>query len=302
MKRLRILGVAVVLLALLTGGNCSRARVESMNHMNEGVVYARQKRYLDAVKSLERATGVDPQNDQAFYNLALVHIEMRKFEAAKDDLSRAIAVNADKAGYHEKMGTVLMQLEDWQGAKEAFTTALEKAPSLFKAHYKLGQVEERLAQQASKGDAMVQHQQAALEHYTTAIEKGPRFIEAYSSLGRLYADLGYFDEAAQVLESGLEVAPEGSDTAATLHHLLGTVFQQQRKFDQAIDHFDAALDISPGHPDALFSIGWTYSLTDNREEARRYLKKFIDVAGGDETPSHYKAAARDKLSQLGEGP
>ena len=34
---------------LLMGWNCSRERVESMNHMNAGVEYAQMRRYVDAI-------------------------------------------------------------------------------------------------------------------------------------------------------------------------------------------------------------------------------------------------------------
>lgn len=290
MKRLQTLGVTFIAVVFLMGGNCSRARVESMNQMNEGVVYAQQKRFVDATKALERATAIDPTNDQAFYNLALVHIELAHFERAKEDLNRAISVNGEVAGYHEKLGTVLMQLENWNEAKEALEQAISVDEGLFKAYYKLAQVHEEL-----------DDQQSALGRYTEAIEHGPRFLEAYSQLGRLYAELGYLDHAAQVLRSGLEVAMPGTEEEASLHHLLGTVYQQQRTHDQAIEQFRAALAIVPGMPDALFSLGWTYALVDNREEGRRYLKKYVDVAGAD-APSHYMKAARDKLSELSTGP
>lgn len=284
---LRTLCVCVLAFPLLTAGNCSRARVESIGQMNEGVGLAQAKRYVDAVKSLERATAIDPTNDQAFYNLALVHIELRSFERAKQDLQQAITITPEVAGFHEKLGTVMIQLEDWNGAKEAFERAIELDPDIFKAYFKLGQVLERL-----------ENPQDALRRYTEAIEHGPRFLEAYSALGRLYADLGYLDQAAQVLQSGLQVAMEGTEERASLHHLLGTVYQQQRHFDQAIEQFRAALAIVPGMRDALFSIGWTYALNDNREEARRFLKKFVDVAGSD-APPHYLKAARDRLGELG---
>lgn len=286
MKRASTVLFGMLCMMLLTAGNCSRARVESVNQMNEGVMYAQSKRYVDAVQSLERATAIDPTNDQAFYNLALVHIELRSFERAKQDLQQAITIKGDVAGYHEKLGTVLMQLEDWNGAKEAFEKAIELDPELFKAYFKLAQVLEQL-----------EDPQNALQRYTEAIEHGPRFLEAYSALGRLYADLGYLDEAAQVLNSGLEVAMSGTEEEANLHHLLGTVYQQQRNFDEAIRHFRAALEIVPGMRDALFSLGWTYALVDNDEEARRYLKKFVDVAGAD-APPHYLKAAQDKLGEL----
>ena len=49
----------------------------------------------------------------------------------------------------------------------------------------------------------------------------------------------------------------------------------------------------------LVSLGWTYALQGNKEEAKRYLKKFLSVAG--DAPQHYQKAARDKLSELQEG-
>jgi tetratricopeptide (TPR) repeat protein len=289
MKRLRTIVIASIaasaLFVLLGGGNCSRARVESMNHMNEGVVYAQNKRYVEATKALQLATVTDPTNDQAFYNLALVNIELRKFEEAKENLNQAIAINGDVAGYHEKLGTVCQQLEDWNGAKTAFERAIEIDPDLFKAYYKLAQVLEQL-----------DDRQNALHRYTEAIQRGPRFIEAYVDLGRLYYDLGYMEQAAQVLQSGLSAAIPATDEEARLHHMLGAVYQEQGNYDQAIEQFRAALDINPGMQDALFSLGWAYSLTDNREEARRYLKKFTEVA--QDAPEHYMKAARDRMSEL----
>jgi len=289
----RRLLAAVMLCAvvpLLGGGECSRARVESLNAMNEGVIYAQQKRYVEAVEKLERASAIDGTNDQAFYNLALVHMDMRRFDRAKEDLQRAITIKGDVAGYHEKLGTVLIELEDWNGAKEAFERAIELDPALFKAYYKLAQVHERL-----------DDPQSALRRYTESIQKGPRFLEAYSALGRLYADLGFLDQSVTVLQSGLQVAPEGTEERANIHHLLGTVYQQQRKFPEAITEFRSALEIEPGMRDTLFSIGWTYSLQNNRDEARRFLKKFVDVAAA-EAPPHYLKAAQDRLNEMGEQP
>lgn len=287
MNRLSAICAGLFTFVFLIGGNCSRTRVESINLMNEGVVLAAQKQFLQASEKLERATAVDPTNDQAFWNLAIVHMEMHKFERARDDLQRAIDVNPDVAGYHEKLGTVLMELEDWQGAQTSLGRAIELDGQLFKAHYKLGQVHERL-----------DNPQEALREYTAAIQAGPRFIEAYRSLGRLYADLGYLDLAVQVLQSGLQVVIEGTEDEAHLHHLLGTVFQQQRDYDAAVNEFRSALRLMPSLREALFALGWTYALQDNREEARRYLKQYVDTAGGD-APRHYIKAAQDRLSSLG---
>ena len=284
---MRAQAVGFVLVGLiLMGGNCSRARVESMNEMNAGVELAQMKRFSEAADSLEKAAAIDPTNHQAYFNLAIVRIELRSFSAAREALERAIIAKPDTAGYHEKLGTVLMELEDWKGAVSAFESALELDPSLHKAHFKLGRCSEEL-----------EDPQSALHQYTAAIKTGPRFLPSYSALGRLYADLKYPDHAAQVLQEAFNVAMPGTEEEANIHHLLGTVFQQQRKYDEAIAEFQAALAIVPGMSDALFSLGWTYALQGNDEEAKRYLDKYVMMAGTD-APDHYLKAARDRLAEL----
>lgn len=273
----------------LSGGECSRQRVESLTVMNEGVVLAGQKRYVESIEHLQRAAAIDPANDQAWWNLAIVHMETQRYDAARDDLRRAIDIAPDRAGYHEKLGTVLMELEDWTAAREAFERAIALDPDIFKAYFKIGQILER------QDDA-----QGALQRYTEAIQHGPRFLPGYRALGRLYADLGYSGEAVQVLQSGLQVAIPGTDDEAELHHLLGTVYQQQRNYDGAVEEFQAALRIDSSMTDTLFSLGWTYSLQNNRGEARRYLRRYVEAASGN-APEHYLKAARDRLGEL-EGP
>ena len=283
--RAHSLGFVLVGLILM-GGNCSRARVESMNEMNAGVELAQMKRFNEAAESLEKAAVIDPTNHQAYFNLAIVKIELRSFSAAREALERAIIAKPDSAVYHEKLGTVLMELEEWKGAQTAFKNALEIDPKLYKAHFKQGRCSEEL-----------EDPQNALYQYTDAIKTGPRFLPSYSALGRLYADLKYPEEAAQVLSEALKVATPDTEEEANIHHLLGTVYQQQRKYDEAIAEFQAALGIVPGMSDALFSLGWTYGLQGNAEEAKRYLDKYVMMAGAD-APEHYVKAARDRLAEL----
>jgi tetratricopeptide (TPR) repeat protein len=289
MQRFASVGIGCFAFVMCMGGDCSRARVESINKMNEGVTAAVQKRYTDASKLLESASVIDPQNDQVFWNMALVHMEIRKYDRARDDLQKAIALNPKSGGYQEKLGTILIELKDWNAAKAAFEKAIEYEPELFKAYYKLAQINEQL-----------DDQQTALKNYTTAIDKGPRFLEAYNALGRLYAELGYREQSVQVLQEALKVALPGTEEEAQAHHLLGTVLQEQKKFDDAVREFKAALAVVPGMRDALFSLGWTYQLQGNKDEAKRYLQKFVDVAGA-EAPAHYVKAARDKIAEMAEG-
>lgn len=290
MKRLAsLVSVAFFLTFAMGPGSCSQERKASLVAMNEGVALAQQRSYVEALAKFEEAGRADPTNDRAFYNLAMTNFDMQAYGAAANAMRQAIAANPQSAMYQDKLATILLQLDppNLEQAKAALEKAIELDPTLYKSHFRLAQVLERM------GD-----DQHALERYTEAVRRGPRFIEAYIELGRLYAQTGFPQQALQVLRAGLPVAIQGSTELARLHHMMGTVHQQQRNYDDAIREFRAAVEIKPGMADSLFSLGWTYSLVDNREEAIRYLNRFLEVAGQD-VPASIKSAARDKVAELG---
>lgn len=290
MKRLAsLVAVALWMTLAMAPGSCSQERKASLAAMNAGVGLAQQRSYVEALAKFEEAGRLDPTNDMAFYNLAMTNFDMQAYGAAANAMRQAITANPQSAMYQDKLATILLQLDppNLEQAKAALEKAIEIDPALYKSHFRLAQVLERMGQD-----------QAALERYTEAVRRGPRFIEGYIELGRFYAQLGFPQQALQVLRAGLPLAIEGSTEKARLHHMMGTVHQQQRSYDAAIREFRAAVEIKPGMADSLFGLGWTYSLVDNREEAVRYLNRFLEVAGQD-VPDSVKTAARERVAQLG---
>ena len=278
--------VLIVSCLLLMGGNCSRARVESLNEMNAGVDMATRQRYHDAIEHLQRASALDPENDQAFVNLGHVYVKMGKHAAARDAFQQATALKPLVAENFELLGSVLVELGEWKAALGALSTAIDIAPQSYAARYKLGRVHEEL-----------DDPQNALHAYTATIKKGPHFVTTYSALGRLYADLDYPDHAEQVLKAGLSLEHASEEDQANLHHLLGTVYQQKHDATAAIAQFKEALARVPGMLDALFSLGWTYAMSGDFTAAESYLKQYVSMAGGS-GPTHYLKAARDRLSEI----
>ncbi len=268
------------------GGGCSRDRVVSLNEMNEGVDFAQRKRFEEAIEHLEKATVLDPTNDQAFSNLGHIHVEMEKFSAAREAFERAAALKPDNAEYQEMLGAVCVKLADWEAAKNALRRASELDASSYRSRFKLGIVYEEL-----------DDPQSALYAYTDAVKKGPHVPDSYAALGRLYADLDYLDNASRVLKSGINMGLGSPEEKSTLHQMLGTVYQQRGQFNDAIAEFQKALEFVPGMVDALFSLGWTYALNNQPADAIVYLDKFVKMAGS-QAPEYYMRAARDKLALL----
>ena len=220
MKRLVSLVAVALFMSLLMGsGNCSQERKASLGAMNEGVILAQQRSYPEAIAKFEHAGHLDPTNDMAFYNLAMTNFDLQAYGAAAAAMRQAISVNATSAMYQDKLATILLQLDppNLIQAKAALEKCVQLDPTLFRAHFRLAQVLEQM-----------DDEQHALERYTEAIRRGPRLIEAYIELGRLYAQVGFPQQALQVLRAGVPLAIEGSTEQARLHHVMVTAVRNSR--------------------------------------------------------------------------
>jgi len=284
-KKTLLLGL-VVSAVFLIAAKCSREHVESIEMMNRGVKYYSQNLIPQAIRDLNRAVTLDPENEKAHHNLALVYMHNKNYQEAVKHLQKAIALDDSNAQYHYNLGEVF----NWMGHFDQALASLEKAvqldPKLYKAYYWMGRVHDAK-------DEM----QKALEKYSEAIMKGPRFYDAYRELGTLYADLGYLDHAEQVLTEGLKACEGKGDEIAVLQARLGTVYQEKQKYELAIKAFREALAYDPKMEDALFSIGWTYRAMNNPEHAKLWLKKFLEGATQKTRPDYVKAA-QDAVTEI----
>ena len=257
--------------------------------MNEGVSAPRPEAASSgAPKKLESATAIDPTNDQAFWNLAFVHMEMHKFERAKHDLQQAI----DRQPRGRRLPREARHRADaarglGRKQRRAFEKSIELDPDLFKASL----------QARRRCSSELDNPQNALQQLHARPSKtGPRFIEAYSALGRLYADLGYLDQAIAGAQQRaarsrskaprtrrtctISSAPSSSSRATTISTPSRSSAPRSRSM--------------PSLREALFSLGWTYSRCSRQPPRRRgaTCKKYVEVAAPTHRQHYLKAAQR----------
>ncbi|MCU0661269.1 MAG: tetratricopeptide repeat protein [Myxococcota bacterium] len=280
--------VLCALVTAVTATGCGREKVESVEAMNSCVEYHRRQLYQQAIRDCSKAVSLNPDNEKAQHNLALVYISTKEYEQATRHLSKAVALNSGVALYHYQLGEVY----EWAGQPEQAASSLEKAieldGTLFKAHYRLGNV------YASMDDP-----QKAMQKYSDALSGNPRFFDAYRDLASLYADYGFPSQALQVLDEGIKALDGQPDNLAVLYHLRGTVLADQKEYDKAVVEFRKAIEINPHMEDAMFSLGWSYSYV-NKENAKIWLQKFVTAASQNTRPD-YLAAANARLAEIENG-
>jgi tetratricopeptide (TPR) repeat protein len=91
-------------------------------------------------------------------------------------------------------------------------------------------------------------------------------------------------EAIQVSDwdraiANLNVALVALPTNADLQNWLGFAYRNTGKYDEALEHFRAALDLDPAHRRANEYAGETYLLKGNKTKAREYLATLGRICG-----------------------
>ena len=280
--------VVCALGTLLTGGKCSREHVHSVEMMNQCVEYHRRKLFPQAIRDCSKAVSLDPENEKAQHNLALVYIETKEYEQAARHLQKAIALNGEEAMYYYQLGEVYQWMSNWEQAADALQRAVELDDSLYKAHYRLGRVYEAM-----------DSPEKAMKKYSDALMRSGKFFDAYRELGSIYLDYGFLGQAEQVFREGLKALEGRGEELAEMHHLLGAVLAERKEYEKAVEEFRAALELNPDMEDAMFSLGWAYSYV-NKENAKIWLQKFVEGAS-QETRPDYLSAANARLAEIETG-
>jgi tetratricopeptide (TPR) repeat protein len=118
----------------------------------------------------------------------------------------------------------------------------------------------------------------ALRRLKLAIKRRPPYAPAFKELGYLLALMKHYDEAVEVLNRGIEIAP----MMPQLSIQLGYAHLSRRDSASAKIAFARALEISPRSHDALFGMAKAYQEIGECEGAADYFRRAVTVNPDDE--------------------
>ena len=123
----------------------------------------------------------------------------------------------------------------------------------------------------------------AKESYMKALELNNRDIYVLGVLGFLYGEEKEYDKAEELLNRGLELAPNNP----LLYLALGEMHDREKKFNVAIDYYERILKFTEDEVEKDFKHMNQYyhklmdhfpnSLVKAKEEAKRFLKKDLSL-------------------------
>ncbi len=162
-----------------------------------------------------------------------------------------------------------------------YTTTLAKNPGCWMAHYNLA-----IALRAN-GET-----DPAIAHYRQAVALRPDYAEAHYNLGRILVEKGELNEAIAHYEKALSVNPADAEAHNNLGNALlrigrvnaeaqynvANALLRKGRTDEAIDHYQKALELQPENADAHTNLGSAFLEKGRPQDAIAQYRGALQVA------------------------
>ena len=224
-----------------------------MQQVANGLQYANQGEYSEAVRRFEEALTLDPTNPQAHYFIGLIRLQQFNDPAgAATSLEASILLAPEDAETRYQLGVALERLDRPEEASVRFAEALALAPEHAGALYRSGLVAEESGEIRD-----------AIDYYTRSIYADPYFPLSYNALGNIYFRYDRPQEALQVFQNGIDNGVEEVRDFRAGNALnradLGRVYMDLGELDLAISYLRDAMTFDPSLSSIPFNLGIAYS-------------------------------------------
>ncbi len=192
---------AVLAVALSRDGGDARA------HFTLGNLLRKQREYAAAIRHLVRSTELDPENSEAWNNLAITYEQHGRAAEAEAAIARALEVAPKRVLFQENRARMLAAQGRDADALAAYRNLLDDEPNSVAALRGLAMV--LLREQTGEANAL---RAIDLVERAAKLTEGrdPTVLEV---LGIAYASAGKRDAALRTVARALELAKAGPDAA-----------------------------------------------------------------------------------------
>jgi len=333
------------------------------NYLRAAQLYRRLNQLDQAESSLLRAKQLAPGNLEILYNEALLYDDQGRYDDAIKVLNDTIAgIKSEPGGnvnalgiLYEQLGHAYRDQGNFQAAQDAFQELGKLSPESRKRAQMLSidtyresrEIDRAIAEAKKDLDDDPKSQDLTVTlallygeksdtpdamHLLQGLLKGtPADQEIYLDMAQVQSRGKKFAEAEQSASKAEQLA-HGSEEQQSAWTMLGGIYQNQKKYDQAEQEFHKVLEANPNNAEVLNnfgymladrgvrleeattmlqhaltvapnngayldSLGWAYYKQNKLAEAEEYLRKAVDREGRDPTILSHLASVYLKLGQ-----
>ena len=258
------------------------------NHWESGNVDA-------AAECCRRTLALQPDHFEAHVGLGNALFSQGNHIEAAEQYQKALRVNPAHAVVHCNLGNILCILGKDDDAAACYQHAIQYDSNLFIAFYNLGNLrmrqgrydkaannyrravtlapdDEQLGVIRQQGMLLLQNNRLdeARLLFTQLCQTYPEDVQSWLQLSTLHGKLGEIDAAGNCSRRALAIQPDNDQA----HVVLGNVFFHHRKLDEALFHYEKALELNPLNVTALNNLG---SASQTEDQVNTYLKFYREA-------------------------
>ena len=188
-----------------------------------GAVFNKTGRLSEGLIACQKSVELDPENAEAYYNMAVTLKELGRLEEAEENYRKTIALNPINTLSHFNLGNILKELDRLEEAEVSYKKAIMHKPDFADAYNNLGNTLHELSRL-----------EESEESYKNAITLKPDFADAYNNLGITLKDLDRLQEAEEIYNKVIILKPEF--TEALLNR--GQLLFDRGEYEAALIDFD----------------------------------------------------------------
>ena len=225
-----------------------------VEHYNRGITALQEEDFAAAAIEYERATVIDPEEPDAFNNLAFAYYKLDRLDDCIAAYLKALALTPENAELLTNVGIFYSNKGEYGEAIQYLERGM-----------KLGSENANLLTTLGDAYANMGNNDAALGVYTKGIEQNPDDPELLARVGRAHWLANDYDQAEDYYKRALNLDP---DDPQTRYDLAATYIKMERMED-ALPVLEKLVEMDPENKDGWYWLGYVYAHLNMAEESER---------------------------------
>jgi len=167
---------------------------------NKAAAFINQKKYDEALESLEKTISLDDTIHQAHYYVGFIYFEKGKYQESLQSLLKAVELDAENAQAYRILAAVYEKLGKKEEAKKYTKLAQEKGGKTPLDAYNEG------ISAFNSGET-----DKAIAAFEQALKLDEKYADAYYRLGLCYLNKNENEKAIDALKKYIELKPDGEE-------------------------------------------------------------------------------------------
>lgn len=220
-------------------------------HTLKGICFAMTAKPIESTAEFDQAIALRPDDAPIYFSAGLAAAGFDNLDRAIEMLSKALRLDPALPGIRYNYALVLARNGRYADSEKQVD--IELAHKNRESPIELWKLKARDAYYQKKW-------QETIDSYQKVLAVQPNWAEGYAATGEALFSLNRFPQSEAALRKAVALNPEDG----TAHKILGKLYQDAGRQQEAIPQFEAAIRINPNDREAIYRLLRIYSRNGDR--------------------------------------